>query len=90
MRNKLLVFLLITAALVILSDADLMAQCAMCKKNVESDLETGGSIGKGINKGILYLLTVPYFLLASIGFIFFRKQISEKWTSFRKRTTRVS
>ncbi|WKZ65972.1 MAG: hypothetical protein QY325_14525 [Flavobacteriales bacterium] len=70
--------LLIVLALVALLPVDAWAQgCAMCKAVVESG-EQGGrvfggeqSIGRGLNKGILYLMAVPYALL----FLLFRKRI---------------
>lgn len=42
------------------------AQCAMCKAVVETNLESGGSKGAGLNSGILYLMAFPY--LAAVGF----------------------
>ena len=51
---------------------DLEAQCAMCKANLESNMQEGGSIGKGINKGILYLMTIPYILLFGVGFFLYK------------------
>ncbi|MGL4598053.1 MAG: hypothetical protein ACRCYO_11010 [Bacteroidia bacterium] len=50
---------------------DASAQCAMCRANVQTDNAHGGTIGAGINHGILYLMAVPYLLL----FLFFRKKI---------------
>lgn len=53
------------------------AQCAMCKAVVESAESAGKlggntNIGEGLNKGIIFLMTVPYILL----FILFRRKIS--------------
>jgi len=47
------------------------AQCAMCR----AALETGGSeeLAKGVNNGIMYLMAVPYILLAVIGFFIFKR-----------------
>ena len=62
------------------------AQCAMCKASVESSANGPNSVASGINKGILYLMAVPYVLLAFI----FRKQIVSLWKSFKsKRTTDI-
>ncbi|GIV27126.1 MAG: hypothetical protein KatS3mg027_0940 [Bacteroidia bacterium] len=50
----------------------IMAQCAMCKVAAESDLQNNpNSIAKGINSGILFLMVIPYILMA----FFFRKEI---------------
>lgn len=50
------------------------AQCPMCRMSVESDLKNGGTNGKGLNAGIMYMLTFPYILLGSIGFIWYRNR----------------
>lgn len=51
---------------------DLYSQCPMCKIAAESNLEAGGTEGKGLNKGILYMLTMPYLLVATLGFIWWK------------------
>jgi len=38
----------------------------------ESNLKDGGTEGKGLNKGILYMLSMPYVLVATIGFIWWK------------------
>lgn len=62
--------------LICLLPADLLAQgCAMCKAVAQNESSGvfGGeqSIGRGLNRGILYLMAVPYALL----FLLFRKRI---------------
>jgi len=57
------------------------AQCAMCKASVESSQGQKNSVAGGINQGILYLMAVPYLLLAFI----FRKQLVTVWKLIRKR-----
>ena len=47
------------------------AQCAMCKAVVEANLESGGSIGAGLNDGILYLMAMPYISMIVVGFIWY-------------------
>lgn len=49
------------------------AQCVMCRA-VAEDSATSGGIGRGLNTGILYLMGIPYFLLATLYFAFFRKR----------------
>ena len=51
---------------------DVQAQCPMCKMSAESNLKGGGSAGKGLNKGILYMLALPYTLVGTLGFIWWR------------------
>lgn len=48
------------------------AQCPMCKMSAESNLKNGGSAGKGLNAGILYMLALPYTLVGTIGYIWWR------------------
>jgi len=50
----------------------IMAQCPMCKMSAESNLKNGGTTGKGLNTGILYMLALPYTLVGVIGFIWWR------------------
>jgi len=74
MNRRFVLILLISIALIVIS-ADLAAQCPMCKMAAESNLENGGTAGKGLNKGILYILTMPYLLVATIGFIWYKNRI---------------
>lgn len=55
------------------------AQCAMCKATVESSQGQKNSVAGGINQGIIYLMLVPYVLMAFI----FRKQIVTVWKLIR-------
>lgn len=75
MRNWkvwLLVFALISVA------PDLMAQCAMCRGTVESTVSNGRSIvASDLNIGILYLLIIPYLLVASIAYMWYRNSKRE-------------
>ena len=48
------------------------AQCPMCKMSAESNLKNGGTAGRGLNAGILYMLALPYTLVGTIGFIWWR------------------
>jgi hypothetical protein len=65
-RTFLLV-LAVIALVVVLSDAA-MAQCALCKANAESSVQQGDSTAKGLNAGIMYLLIIPYALVAGLGY----------------------
>lgn len=47
------------------------AQCAMCRAVLESD--TDQSMAKGVNDGIVYLMAIPYILVAGIAFFLYRK-----------------
>jgi hypothetical protein len=43
------------------------AQCSMCRAVLES--EEGQATAKGINDGIVYLMAMPYILVAGVGFV---------------------
>ena len=79
-RNRLLLKFIVIAGLLLTSDA-VQSQCAMCRASLESE----GNVAKAeaVNDGIVYLMVIPYVLVAIIGFIiykmFFKKKIvSEK------------
>ena len=52
----------------------LPAQCPMCKIGAESNLKDGGSAGKGLNTGILYMLALPYLLVGTIGYLWWKNR----------------
>ena len=43
----------------------------MCRAVLES--EEGQETAKGINDGIVYLMAIPYILVAGIGFLIYKK-----------------
>ena len=55
---------------VIYSPEILNAQCSMCRAVLES--EKGMSTAKGINDGILYLMSIPYILVFIVGYMFYK------------------
>ncbi len=50
------------------------AQCPMCRMSAESNLKAGGTEGKALNSGILYLLSLPYLAISVIGYIWFKNR----------------
>ena len=53
--------------------AESNAQCAMCRSQVESSIEGEGKVvGRGLNDGILYLMTIPYFILGGFAYMVYR------------------
>ena len=52
------------------------AQCAMCRAVLEN--EEGQGTAKGINDGIIYLMAIPYILIAGIGLIIYKKFFQTK------------
>jgi hypothetical protein len=58
---------LAAALLMLLLASDACAQCPMCKAALTSSQE-GRALSEGFNRGILFLLSVPFLTLALIGF----------------------
>jgi hypothetical protein len=56
----------------IFGGVEVSAQCAMCTANAENSIKNGNTEGKGLNKGILYLLAAPYLAAAGIGILWYR------------------
>lgn len=75
-------YLLFIVVLVVAFQVNLPAQCAMCKQAAESSMKSNpNSMARSLNSGILYLMAVPYLLIAFI----FRKQLVQLWRrAFRK------
>lgn len=53
---------------------EISAQCPMCKISAESNLRDGGTAGKGLNAGILYMFALPYLLVGSLGYLWYRNR----------------
>lgn len=56
--------------IVFLAVLPLDAQCAMCRAVLES--EENLSQAKGVNNGIVYLMAIPYILVALTGFYIYK------------------
>ncbi len=66
MKTKILSLVLILTAVLTSS-----AQCAMCRAVLEN--EDGQKAAKGINDGIVYLMSIPYILVFGLGFFIYWK-----------------
>ena len=66
----------VLSVLFLLLSLPVEAQCAMCRAVLESE-ESGGA-AKGINNGIIYLMTIPYLLKGGIGYAIYRSRKKEK------------
>jgi len=81
MRNSKILKTIGVVALVLLFltmgiEAD--AQCPMCKMAAESNLKDGGTAGQGLNKGILYIFIMPYLMVATLGYLWWRNRRTEE------------
>lgn len=73
---KILKIILIFLLILFFANADIFAQCAMCRASVESSASNGGNLAAGLNAGIIYLATIPYLMIG--GLIYF-------WYKYSKR-----
>ena len=77
-RNQLLLAACLTLTLFFLGGAgELLAQCPMCRATAETNLANGGTEGRGLNNGILYMLGMPYLLIGTIAFLWWRNRRSD-------------
>lgn len=71
--KKIIQVLIFSFCLVFLNNP-VNAQCAMCKSNIETAREDGGTqVGNTLNNGILYLLVLPYAIAGFFGYIYYKK-----------------
>ncbi len=73
MKNRLIKILLLFFALSFTAP-EAPAQCAMCRLTTESNLRSGDTVARGINTGILYMLALPYLMVGTIGYIWWRNR----------------
>lgn len=60
--------------LLLLVTPDLVAQCPMCRATAETNLANGGTEGQGLNDGIMYMLGMPYVVIGTIAFFWWRNR----------------
>lgn len=80
MKNRIIKILTICTLAFTLSVSttpEVAAQCPMCKMGAESNLKNGGTAGRGLNNGILYMLAMPYLMVATMGYIWYRNRRDE-------------
>lgn len=65
------IILLLVFIVMLLFPEVVAAQCAMCRAVLES--EDNVAVAEGINNGIVYLMAIPYVLVAGLFFIVYRK-----------------
>ena len=67
-KNWIILFFLILFFIIGINDS--YGQCSMCRAVLQS--EEGQATAKGINNGILYLMAIPYLLIAIVGWKVFQ------------------
>ena len=76
--NSIALITVFTLLLLVFGVETAEAQCPMCRIAAETNLEGGGTAGKGLNSGILYMLATPYLAVGLIGFVWWRNRKKEK------------
>ena len=77
-RTVKIISLLSLLVILFILPLDLLAQCPMCKMAAESNLNNGGTAGKGLNAGILFMLATPYILVGTFAYIWIRNRRREE------------
>lgn len=68
--KKLILSTTLVLSLALISDVN--AQCSMCRQAAESGIKKGEVQGRGLNKGILFLMSIPY-VLGGTAFLIYKK-----------------
>lgn len=74
MKKQILIILLVFLGSILINVSSINAQCPMCKISAESNLRDGGTAGKGLNAGILYMFVLPYLLVGTLGILWFKNK----------------
>ncbi len=65
----------------LLTSAPAQAQCVMCKSQVEAArAEKDDYDVAGLNKGIVYMMIVPYILMGAVGYFWYRRTHPKRTT----------
>jgi hypothetical protein len=73
-NEKILRGLFIIVALLAASSIEAISQCPMCRISLESNLKNGGTSGSGMNAGIFMLLCMPYLIVGTIAFVWWKNR----------------
>lgn len=69
--------------------ADALAQCAMCRTQLENNYSNGDpGMAAGINTGILYLLAMPYLAIIFLGYFWYKSSRNGNHESGRSLVSR--
>jgi len=67
-------FALLLGVFLSLAPLGAQAQCVMCKSQIEAARQERDDYDvAGLNKGIVYMMTVPYILMGAVGFFWYRR-----------------
>ena len=77
MKYRVLLIAIVLLVVLVALPSGLWAQCPMCRMSAESNLNNGGTAGRGLNAGILYMLAMPYLVVGAIGYWWWRNRRSD-------------
>lgn len=67
-------FALLLGVLLSLAPLAASAQCVMCKSQIEAARQERDDYDvAGLNKGIVYMMMVPYILMGAVGYFWYRR-----------------
>ena len=76
---KISLFTLMLGFLVALAPLGAQAQCVMCKSQIEAAKQERDDYDvSGLNKGIVYMMSIPYVLMGAIGYFWYRRSNEAK------------
>lgn len=73
MKKALLIFIFLITVFTGTGLNTASAQCAMCTITAEQGVKNGNTQAKGINSGVIYLMVIPYILIAGLGVLWYKK-----------------
>ncbi|MET4138912.1 hypothetical protein [Pedobacter sp. UYP1] len=73
MKRAIIFFILLVAVTAGAGIQKAAAQCAMCTISAEQGTQNGNTQAVGLNTGVLYLMAIPYLMIAAIGFLWYKR-----------------
>ncbi|MBB6502688.1 hypothetical protein [Pedobacter cryoconitis] len=73
MKKAFIIFILLISVFAGSGIETASAQCAMCTISAEQGTKNGNTQAVGLNTGVLYLMAIPYLLIAGIGVLWYKK-----------------
>lgn len=70
--KRFLPFLLVAVLAVVVSFSATAQGCSMCAGVTETSTQAGASAAAGINKGVMYIFMMPYLIIGTIWFFWWR------------------
>jgi len=80
MKKALVIFILFISVFAGTASNTASAQCAMCTINAEQGVKNGNTQAKGINSGVIYLMVIPYILIAGLGVLWYKRYRKQRST----------